>query len=78
MTLKLSKLHSGDFCQILSYEDDSIATKLISMGLFPQSEVYILNANNRKKVYFLIIGKLKIGLNDNEASSIIVKKLENK
>ncbi|MCO6462115.1 MAG: ferrous iron transport protein A [Saprospiraceae bacterium] len=76
MDLRLTNLKAGDLCQIIGYEDNSIASKLVSMGIFPNSEVFLLDANRRKSVYMLVIGKLKVGLLYQEANSILVKKLE--
>lgn len=73
----LSKLNAGDRCRILSYSDDSIAGKLISMGVFPNAEGYLLDTNHRKHTFFFIVGNLKLGLLHSEAASIIVQKLRN-
>ena len=73
----IDKLNAGDYCRIISYSDDSIASKLISMGVFPNAEGFLLDTNHKKHTFFLIVGSLKLGLLYNEAASIIVHKIEN-
>ncbi|QLH29574.1 MAG: ferrous iron transport protein A [Candidatus Parvibacillus calidus] len=48
----LDKLNAGDYCRIISYSDDSIASKLISMGVFPNAEGFLLDTNHKKHTFF--------------------------
>jgi len=72
---KLSDLKVGEKCIIRSFENDAIAIKLISMGVYPNSTAIIFHSNHNKYALFIIIGTLKIALLREEAAGINVDKL---
>ena len=73
--LKLSELKVGEKCIIQSFTHDAIATKLISMGVYPNSTAEIFHSNHNNYALFIIIGSLKIALLKEEAATILVQKL---
>lgn len=72
---RLSDLKVGDHCIIRSFSNDAIATKLISMGVYPDSMVEIFHSNHNNYAFFIIIGSLKIALLHSEANTLIVEKV---
>lgn len=72
---KLSDLNTGDTCLIKSFNDDLIAPKLISMGVYPHSTAKILDTKHNKYAFFILIGSLKLALLKSEAASITVEKI---
>ncbi len=72
---KLSDLKVGEICIIKSFLDDALATKLISMGVYPNSRAKIFHSNHKNYALFIVIGTLKIALLKEEASTILVKKM---
>ncbi len=73
--LRLSDLKVGDHCIIKSFSNDSIATKLISMGVYPNSRAEVFHSNHNHYSFFIIIGSLKIALLHDEAHTLIVEKV---
>lgn len=69
----LSDVPAGGTCHIMSYADDLIATKLISMGLYPGMQVTVLDRNHRHYALMLVAGSLKLALLLAEAQSVVIE-----
>ena len=74
--LRLSDLKVGDHCLIRSFSNDGIASKLISMGVYPDSLAEVFDSNHNNYAFFIIIGSLKIALLREEAHTLIVEKVD--
>jgi len=71
---RLSDLNVGDHCIIKSFNNDLVASKLISMGVYPESSAQIIDTKHNKYAFFITVGTLKLALLNSEAASIIVDK----
>jgi len=71
----LSDVPAGETCRVRSYADDLIATKLISMGLYPGSHVTVLDRNHKQYALMIVAGSLKLALLMSEAQSVVIENL---
>lgn len=68
----LTSLQPGEEAVIASIEDDQIAPKLISMGVFPHARIKLLRKSFFDGILYLNTGSLRIALNKKEADAIII------
>ena len=69
---KLSTLKIGEEAIILTIENEKIAPKLISMGVFPHARVRVIRRSYFDQLLYLSIGSLNIALSPHEAAVIII------
>ncbi len=69
-------LREGFTYTLISYNNDQVASKLMSMGLLPGAELIIIRkAPFGGGFYIKIVGNCCIALSTSEASAMILKKI---
>jgi Fe2+ transport system protein FeoA len=72
-TQRVTQLKKGHSGKVVRFTDDKIASKLLSMGVLPKSEIQIVKTLPFNGGYYLKIDGNNIAVRTNEADSILVE-----
>ena len=69
----LSEIKVGDGGQLSHFTDDSLAVKLLAMGILPGAKVRLVRKVLSGKTYYLKINGYPFALRENETKCIVLK-----
>ncbi|NMM50640.1 FeoA family protein [Marinigracilibium pacificum] len=73
MTATLASLQEKGKARILSFQDDRIASKLLSMGILPGSTIQVVRKLPGKGAIYLKANGFGVALRNQEAASVLLE-----
>ena len=75
--MKLNQLEPGQSSTLLSFEDEQMGSKLMTMGMLPGSTIQLVRTMSAGKTIFIKVNGHGMALRASEASTILINPIAN-